>query len=419
MESGLPVNHHLRRAWGPRRCRRRDARRRRESPQLGRGGGRDHRIRHRSAHPKCRDVDHRCKRLNVGGRGSGGDWGSHRNHVERHRDGRHRHRAPDHRSVADERRHRRRLYPRRAPDSNRRRKGPPAWSNFPGGGNVRAVLPEIILDDVRFQELVSEARTRIIRHSPDWTEHNVSDPGITLIELFAWITEILTYRINRIPERPPPRAARARRRTAGAAAAGQRRRAVHPRRTERRDDPGRDRGRGAASRGRRVGRLPDRRGTGRPDRSSGGVRQSSAAARRPPLTVAGGRRSRRVRDTTPFGNPPSRDDALLLGFERPIAKLVLRVSIECSPAEGRDVDPDNPPLTWEASGEDGDWHEAFVVSDETGSFLLGGGEITIEVPPEAAANTIAGKALHWLRCRLTCPTAERTRSTSRRRRSRP
>ena len=63
------------------------------------------------------------------------------------------------------------------------------------------MLPEILLDDVRFQELVSEARTRIVRHSPDWTEHNVSDPGITLIELFAWLTELLVYRINRIPER--------------------------------------------------------------------------------------------------------------------------------------------------------------------------------------------------------------------------
>ena len=63
------------------------------------------------------------------------------------------------------------------------------------------MLPEILLDDVRFQELVSEARNRIIRHTPEWTEHNVSDPGITLIELFAWFTEILTYRMNRIPDR--------------------------------------------------------------------------------------------------------------------------------------------------------------------------------------------------------------------------
>ena len=36
---------------------------------------------------------------------------------------------------------------------------------------------------------------------PEWTEHNVSDPGITLIELFAWMTEMLGYRLNRIPDK--------------------------------------------------------------------------------------------------------------------------------------------------------------------------------------------------------------------------
>ena len=63
------------------------------------------------------------------------------------------------------------------------------------------MLPEIVLDDRRFQELVSEARTRIALTCPEWTEHNVSDPGITLIELFAWMTEMLIYRVNRIPDK--------------------------------------------------------------------------------------------------------------------------------------------------------------------------------------------------------------------------
>ena len=70
----------------------------------------------------------------------------------------------------------------------------------PGGGDgVR--LPEIQLDDRRFQDLVSEARTRIARACPEWTEHNVSDPGITLIELFAWMTEMTIYRLNRVPDK--------------------------------------------------------------------------------------------------------------------------------------------------------------------------------------------------------------------------
>ena len=62
-------------------------------------------------------------------------------------------------------------------------------------------LPAIELDDRRFQDLVSEARMRIHRACPEWTEHNVSDPGITLIELFAWMTEMTIYRLNRVPDK--------------------------------------------------------------------------------------------------------------------------------------------------------------------------------------------------------------------------
>src|SRR5438067_556450 len=62
-------------------------------------------------------------------------------------------------------------------------------------------LSQIVLDDRNFQELVNEARLRITRTCPEWTEHNVSDPGITLIELFAWMTEMLIYRVNRIPDK--------------------------------------------------------------------------------------------------------------------------------------------------------------------------------------------------------------------------
>jgi predicted phage baseplate assembly protein len=63
-------------------------------------------------------------------------------------------------------------------------------------------LPEPILDDLRFQkDLVDEARRRIIRYCPEWTDYNLSDPGITLIELFAWMTELITYRLNLVPEK--------------------------------------------------------------------------------------------------------------------------------------------------------------------------------------------------------------------------
>ena len=63
-------------------------------------------------------------------------------------------------------------------------------------------LPSPNLDDLRFQrDLVDEARKRIINYCPEWTEYNLSDPGITLIELFAWMTELMIYRLNRVPDK--------------------------------------------------------------------------------------------------------------------------------------------------------------------------------------------------------------------------
>jgi predicted phage baseplate assembly protein len=62
-------------------------------------------------------------------------------------------------------------------------------------------LPVPNLDDRTFQDLVNEARLRIPQICPEWTDHNVSDPGIALIELFAWMTESLIYRANQVPDK--------------------------------------------------------------------------------------------------------------------------------------------------------------------------------------------------------------------------
>ncbi len=56
------------------------------------------------------------------------------------------------------------------------------------------------LDDRRYPDLVEEALSLIPAYAPNWTNHNPSDPGITLIELFAWLMEMLLYRLDRIPE---------------------------------------------------------------------------------------------------------------------------------------------------------------------------------------------------------------------------
>ena len=62
-------------------------------------------------------------------------------------------------------------------------------------------LPLPNLDTRRWSDLVDEGRALIPRFAPGWTDHNVHDPGVTLIELFAYLTESLLYRANWIPER--------------------------------------------------------------------------------------------------------------------------------------------------------------------------------------------------------------------------
>src|SRR6266511_6459506 len=62
-------------------------------------------------------------------------------------------------------------------------------------------IPQI--DDRRYDSLLAEVRTRIARYTPEWapvwTDVNDSDPGITLVQLFAWMTEMLAYRMDKVP----------------------------------------------------------------------------------------------------------------------------------------------------------------------------------------------------------------------------
>jgi predicted phage baseplate assembly protein len=62
-------------------------------------------------------------------------------------------------------------------------------------------IPLPNLDDRRWRDLAEEGRKLIPVYAPEWTDHNVHDPGITLIELFAWLAETELYRLNRIPDR--------------------------------------------------------------------------------------------------------------------------------------------------------------------------------------------------------------------------
>jgi hypothetical protein len=231
------------------------------------------------------------------------------------------------------------------------------------------VLSDIVLDDLRFQELVSEARTRIARHAPAWTEHNVSDPGITLIELFAWFTDILLYRVNRIPERlhlallelvgvtpAPPRQARADIRV-----------------VLERPTPGLT--------------IPAGTEVAAP-RTAG---QDAIVFRTTePLTFPTGQLSARALE------PTTPDHAVLLGFEQPLSGLVIRLELDASPPA--DIAGAGP-VVWEASGPDGGWSQASLIDDETDGLRLGSGAVTLALPAQTSGAVIGGRELHWLRCR--------------------
>lgn len=62
-------------------------------------------------------------------------------------------------------------------------------------------LPKSNLDDRTFKDLVEECIQRIPRYCPEWTNYNPSDPGITLIELFSWLTDQMLLRFNQVPRR--------------------------------------------------------------------------------------------------------------------------------------------------------------------------------------------------------------------------
>jgi predicted phage baseplate assembly protein len=262
-------------------------------------------------------------------------------------------------------------------------------------------LPEIVLDDRGFQDLVNEARKRISQACPEWNEHNVSDPGVTLIELFAWMTDILLYRVNRIPDKlhvallellgitlEAPTAATADLRFRLSTVATQ------PVTIGVGTEVGTVRTAAAES---IVFSTID-------DFVIPALRMSTYMVERSgelkDIGVASGTASPRGRDQLPFGMPPAAGDALYLGFDEPIARLLLALDVECSQARGPGVDPDDPPLRWEVSVGDDRWLEVEVLEDRTGGFNYGSGVIEVEIPPTATTGVVAATRAHWLRCRV-------------------
>ncbi|MFI7482645.1 putative baseplate assembly protein [Kocuria sp. M1R5S2] len=260
------------------------------------------------------------------------------------------------------------------------------------------MLPSPHLDDRRFQDLVDDAKRMIAQRCPEWTDHNVSDPGVTLIEAFAFMTDELFYRLNRIPDRlyiafldllgvslHPPTAATVE--LLLWLSAPQPNPVVVPEGTEaatRRTDED-DAVAFATARELVI-----------PPRSLAHLRTSSHGGE-PVVRPA---RPRGGEDFPCFGAPPLPDDVLMLGLDDSAPSCAVALRFDCE-VRGVGVDPRHPPLVWEAWTRSG-WTRCDVDRDETGG-LNRPGDVVLHLPHAHTASVVGGTRAGWLRCRVVLP----------------
>ena len=262
-------------------------------------------------------------------------------------------------------------------------------------------LPDPQLDDRRFQDIVNEAKTLIPRYCPEWTDHNVSDPGVTLIELFSWMTDLVLFRMNRVPEKNYLRfmdligmelkdAVPARTPVTLRLSAPQPGPILIPRGTEVATVRTSDSAAVSFSTDHDLTILPP---TLRQCLfSSDDVNYADYTSK---LSLDG-------EFFDAFQRVPLPGDALFFGFAENLSSHTIRLEVDAN-VEGIGVDPRDPPLAWEAwCGETRGWVRCFVERDETGG-LNTDGEIILQLPAGMDARILSRLQLHWLRLRVIQP----------------
>jgi predicted phage baseplate assembly protein len=258
-------------------------------------------------------------------------------------------------------------------------------------------LPSPNLDDRRFQDIVDEAKRRIPRHCPDWTDHNVSDPGVALIELFAWMTEMTLYRLNQVPDRMyvkflelvgvelfsavPARVDLLFNLTA-------------PRAEPVRIPAGTQVSTERSSDGDAVVFLTD-------DELHIVAPQLIAC-----LTHTDDRFTdhwddlRREASSVRLFPTLRPDEAVYFGFADSAGGNLLRLDVRTGP-EGAGVDPRRPPRVWEA-WDGREWHDVRILEDTSAGFNSPG-QVALLLPPRHKPLALGTRRAHWVRCRLVAP----------------
>ena len=263
------------------------------------------------------------------------------------------------------------------------------------------------LDDRTFQGLVDDARRLVRLRCPEWSDHNISDPGITLIETFAMMVDQLIYRLNRVPDRHyvkfldllglqlrPPGAAQAE--VTFWLSAPQPQLVTVRAETE---------------------VSTDRTDLEEPIVFSTteqlDIVPCSLDAGRVVTIAQGGEPAERRNDGTgpafsSFSALPTPGDAMLVGLTAAVPSCAVLLRFDCK-VSGVGVDPNNPPYVWEAWTGGATWVPCEVERDETRAFNRPG-DAVLHVPRGHSHGTpagVSGQPKGWLRCRLLEATPER------------
>lgn len=257
------------------------------------------------------------------------------------------------------------------------------------------MLPVPNLDDRDFQLLVDEGKRLVQNRCPEWSDHNVHDPGVTLIEAFAQMVDQLIYRLNRVPdlhylkfleligvELRPPSAAQGHATFWLSAAQPQ---PVLVRAETEVSTPRTDIHEPIVfTTTRDLQITPCSFAHAGAEASTGTTIDTTAALLGP-------------EGFSCFSTTPAPGDALLIGLSTAVPSCSVLIRLACRVA-GVGVDPRRPPLRWEAwTGES--WAPCEVEHDSTGG-LNKNGDVVLHVPDGHTASVVARHRAGWLRCRL-------------------
>lgn len=273
-------------------------------------------------------------------------------------------------------------------------------------------LPAPNLDSRKFQEIVDDVKRQIGLRCPEWTEHNVSDPGVTLLELFAYMTEMALFRLNQVPEKNYIKFLEM---------LGISLEMPEPARTQLRFslsrpienvDGGEDneillRANEVVASTLRTDNEEAIEFTIEHNLSMVRPRLSwmlamPAQNQLPPDDIGTARKLDFDSDGTKiYSDQPTQGDCLYFGFENDVSANVVELALECVTAAAVGLNEDYPAQVWEYwDNGTGGWERAEIVEDTTRGFNRDG-RVVVAMPRPMADRNLGGQRGHWIRVRYT------------------